>query len=166
MLANRTFRLAAVALASLALVACGSTTRIKPTAKATERGVPTVAPTVNPAPTTAAPAPSGSASASASASATPSATVSLPPNTVLAAGTSFTPNALTVKAGTKVTWNAKSGEFHSVTSGTPEAQDKSGPMNAQTGFQTYSVTFTKPGTYKYFCQPHGTLGMVGTITVT
>ena len=30
----------------------------------------------------------------------------------------------------------------------------------------FSVTFTAPGTYSYFCSLHGPLGMVGTIVVT
>ena len=31
--------------------------------------------------------------------------------------------------------------------------------------QEYSLTFTKPGTYKYLCQVHDASGMNGTITV-
>jgi plastocyanin len=163
MLADRTFRLAAVLTASLALVACGETTRIVPTSKATPRNVATVPPTVFPAPTTPAPVPSeGGSPTSAPATTAPPAK----PNSVLAAGTSFTPNSLTVKAGTKVTWTAQTGEAHSVTSGEPSKADPTGQMNAPIGFTTYSVTFKKPGTYKYFCQPHGTLGMVGEIVVT
>ena len=30
----------------------------------------------------------------------------------------------------------------------------------------YKQTFTVPGTYKYFCDPHHGAGMVGTIIVT
>jgi plastocyanin len=39
----------------------------------------------------------------------------------------------------------------------------SGPLN---GGQTFSHAFTTPGTYKYFCIPHESLGMLATITVT
>jgi plastocyanin len=37
--------------------------------------------------------------------------------------------------------------------------------NIEPGKQ-YPHTSTVPGTYKYFCIPHGALGMVGTIVVT
>jgi plastocyanin len=161
MLAHRTLRLALALALPFALTACGSTQRIKPTSKATPVPVGSIPPTVFPKPTTPPPA-SESASAAPSGSASASST----PNTVQALPVNkFDPASLTVKAGTKVTWTAAGG-FHSVTSGTPDKPDPSGPMNAQVGFQTYSVTFDKPGTYKYFCQPHGSLGMTGEIVVT
>jgi plastocyanin len=162
MLAHRTLRLALALALPFALTACGSTQRIKPTSKATPVPVGSIAPTVNPKPTTP-PPPSESATAAPTGGAT-----SAPPaggNDVKAlVSNKFDPDSLSVKAGTKVTWTAEG--FHSVTSGTPDKPDASGPMNAQVGFTTYSVTFDKPGTYKYFCQPHGSLGMVGEIVVT
>ena len=165
MLAHRSFRLAAVLAASLALVGCGETTRIAPTSKATPRVPPTVTPTVFPAPTSAAASPAESGSATPSATAASSAPAGKP-GEVQAAGTSFTPKSMTVRAGEAVTWVSKAGEFHSVTSGEPGSADSAGPMNAPIGFPTYSVTFSKPGTYKYFCQPHASVGMVGEIVVT
>jgi len=165
MLADRTVRLAAAVAASLALVACGETTRIKPTAHATPRDVATVPPTVYPAPTTAAAEPSASESASASASATSSSAPAGPNGVRTDTNTSkFVPGTLKVKVGTKVTWTADQA-VHSVTSGEDGKEDKSGPMHGPIGFTTYSVTFTKAGTYKYFCIPHASLGMVGEIVV-
>jgi plastocyanin len=79
----------------------------------------------------------------------------------------FDPASLTVGAGTKVTWTNVGGTFHTVTGGdgTP---DSSSPINGQlpSDGSTYSVTFDKPGTYQYFCQPHFSVGMKGTIVVT
>ncbi len=39
-----------------------------------------------------------------------------------------------------------------------------GPLLNEVG-QTYSITFTKPGTYRYHCHPHEALGMRGEIIV-
>jgi plastocyanin len=167
MLADRTVRLAAAVAASLALVACGETTRIKPTAHATPRDVPTVPATVFPAPTTTAPAePSESASAQPSPSAGGSSAAT-GGNEVKTDSTAnkFLPATLTVKAGTKVTWTADQ-PYHSVTSGEPGKPDAKGPMQGKIGFTTYAVTFAKAGTYKYFCEPHASLGMTGEIVVT
>ncbi|MDQ1712747.1 MAG: hypothetical protein QOE45_2197 [Frankiaceae bacterium] len=164
MLADRTLRLAAAFTTVLALTACSQGTRLKPSSKATPVNVPTFAPTVNPAPTTTAPAaPSESGGTPSASSAAPSGGG----NAVTAVGgatNKFEPASLTVKAGSKVTWTAQG--YHSADSGTPPTVDKSGPIQAPAGFVTYSVTFAKPGTYKYFCVPHASLGMVGEIVVT
>jgi plastocyanin len=160
---RRTLRLAAVLAATVALVSCGKSDRTKPSANATPVPVPSFQPTVLPAPTTNAPTggPSESGSASASASSTGGATGG---PSVKAAGTAFSPKSLTVKAGTTVTWTSDGN--HTANSGTPPTVDAKGPIQAAYGFTTHSVTFDKPGTYKYFCQPHGSLGMVGEIVVT
>lgn len=165
MLADRPLRLAATALAAaFALSACSETTRITPnTEHATAVAVATVPATVYPAPTTPPPpAPTGSGSAKPSPTATKAAGGG---NTVLATGANtFDPQTLKVKKGAKVTWTAEG--FHTVTSGTPESgPDPKGPMKGEGGFTTYSVTFKTAGTYKYFCEPHATLGMVGEIVV-
>jgi plastocyanin len=165
MLAARPARLAVALVASFALSACGGgSDRIVPNAaKATPVDVPSVPATVYPAPTTNAPSAPASSGA-ATASATPSKAAG---NTVIATSANkFEPGTLTVKKGTKVTWTAEG--FHSANSGdgAKAAVDAKGPIQAPMGFKTYSVTFDKPGTYPYFCQPHATLGMVGEIVVT
>src|SRR4051794_14630025 len=159
MLADRTVRLAVAVAASLALVACGETTRTKPTAHATPRDVPTVQPTVYPAPTSPAAEPSASETASASASGSASSAPAVSGNEVKTdTNTSrFVPGTLKVKVGTKVTWTPDQAA-HSVTSGEGGKEDKAGPMHSPIGFTTYSVTFTKAGTYKYYCIPHVSLG--------
>ena len=161
MLADRRLRTAAALTAVLALSACGETKRIVPSSHATPRAVPSVPATVFPAPTkSVAPSPTETG-------ASPTATgPAEDPNTVLAsAGNTFAPATMTVKAGTEVTWTAEG--FHTVNSGTPaDGVDAAGPMQSPQGFATYSVTFDKAGTYKYFCQPHASLNMVGEIVVT
>ena len=71
----------------------------------------------------------------------------------------FTPPTLTVKAGTTVTWTNKDDIPHGIGSAT-NAFAKSKALDTD---DSYSFTFTTPGTYKYFCylHPH----MVGSIVV-
>ena len=71
----------------------------------------------------------------------------------------FTPQTLTVKAGTTVTWINKDDIPHGIASSN-NAFKKSGALDTD---DSYSFTFTTPGTYKYFCylHPH----MVGSIVV-
>ncbi|HUC48835.1 MAG TPA: cupredoxin family copper-binding protein [Xanthobacteraceae bacterium] len=71
----------------------------------------------------------------------------------------FTPASLTVKAGTTVTWTNKDDIPHGIAAANNEFK-KSRALDTDDSF---SFTFTTPGTYKYFCyiHPH----MVGTIVV-
>ena len=79
-------------------------------------------------------------------------------NEVWVVGLEFTPNALTVPAGTKVTWINKMGEEHDVSSAKPGLFGQ--PL---VPYGSYSYTFTEPGIYDYFCAPHS--GMIGSVTV-
>ncbi len=84
--------------------------------------------------------------------------------------TFFSPQTLTVPVNTTVTWQWDANAIsHNVTStGSPSFQSStthSGPF-------TYSVTFTTPGTYKFYCSVHALPTdpvapgvMTGTITV-
>ncbi|HEV2890159.1 MAG TPA: plastocyanin/azurin family copper-binding protein [Frankiaceae bacterium] len=83
-------------------------------------------------------------------------------------GNKFDPAEITVAAGSKVTWQNTDGGFHTVTGGEGPQQDPASPLNGQLSAMgaTYSVTFDKPGTYPYFCQPHVSLGMKGKVIVT
>lgn len=89
----------------------------------------------------------------------------------------FKPATLTVAAGAKVTWTNRDPAGHTVTA-TDESQwgtEGSGDDASkwlQNG-QSWSWTFTQPGTYKYYCKPHASQasggeyhGMTGTIVVT
>lgn len=78
----------------------------------------------------------------------------------------FMPEQLTVKAGQTVTWRNDEPISHTVTSGTVAGVDaKSGLRSDQhpnglfdarlpTKGSTFSFTFTKPGTYPYYCDIH------------
>ena len=72
---------------------------------------------------------------------------------------SFGPQTLTVKAGTTVTWTNRDDIPHGIASSN-NAFKKSGALDTD---DSYSFTFTTPGTYQYFCylHPH----MVGSIVV-
>ncbi|HLH73845.1 MAG TPA: cupredoxin family copper-binding protein [Chloroflexota bacterium] len=71
----------------------------------------------------------------------------------------FSPAVITVPVGATVTWTNDDIEQHTVT-----ARDTSYSSDAIANHQTYSVTYSKVGTYEYFCEIHPT--MVGKIVVT
>lgn len=95
----------------------------------------------------------------------------------------FYPASITIDAGDSITWKYPAGEPHTVTflgprSSPPPPNDPSVPAPAggatydgtaytSSGFilggKTYTLTFTKPGTYTYYCLIHGE--MKGTIVV-
>lgn len=104
--------------------------------------------------------PSDMASMTAS-NAAPGNTAPVAGNAVTIKNFAFAPAALMVKVGTTVTWTNQDSDAHTVTS-----QDNGGPLASSplnTG-QTYSYTFTKPGTYAYLCTIHPF--MTATVTVT
>ena len=69
----------------------------------------------------------------------------------------FNPQVVTVKAGTTVTWTNQDDIPHTV-AGPPAFRSKA--LDTE---QSYTFTFTTPGTYKYFCSLHP--HMTGTIVV-
>lgn len=70
----------------------------------------------------------------------------------------FAPQQLVVPPGTTVTWTNQDEAPHTVAS-----KDKSFRSAALDTGESFSYTFTTPGTYDYFCtlHPH----MVGSVTV-
>lgn len=95
-------------------------------------------------------------------SAAPAAPV-VAPSTVTISNFQFTPKMLTVKAGTTVTWVNKEGT-HTVTSDTGAFSSD----NLTVG-KSFSYTFAKPGTHRYYCSFHGSRGggdMSGVVRVT
>jgi plastocyanin len=87
------------------------------------------------------------------------------PSDIYSAANIFTPNTLTVAAGTTVTWSWQT-SGHTVDSGTsctPDGGFSSGGVQAA-GF-TMTHQFTTAGTYQYYCTTHCGLGMTGTIIV-
>jgi amicyanin len=71
----------------------------------------------------------------------------------------FSAPALTVKVGTTVTWINHDDDAHTVTS-TANAFRSPGLDTDE----TFSFTFTQPGTYEYFCTLHPL--MTGKVVVT
>jgi plastocyanin len=94
----------------------------------------------------------------------------------------FDPETITIKAGETVTWMNSSSEQHTVTaiqeflpegaayfasggaSSEKEAQDDLAVDLIGEG-EEYSVTFDQPGRYEYYCIPHRSDGMEGTVIV-
>jgi plastocyanin len=79
--------------------------------------------------------------------------------TVKASNYKFAPKALTITKGSKVTWKWVNGR-HTVTfvkGSFNKALNKTHP--------SVSRTFATPGTYKYYCTFHKSLGMTGKIVV-
>jgi len=74
----------------------------------------------------------------------------------------FVPKELIVPAGTTVTWIN-----HDVVAHTVTADDSSYNSDLFSRNGTFSMTYDVPGTYGYFCLPHGSpgSGMAGTIIV-
>jgi plastocyanin len=72
----------------------------------------------------------------------------------------FSPKELTVAVGTTVTWSNKDEEPHTVVNAASPPAFKSMALD---GGDKFSFTFTKPGTYRYFCSVHPF--MTGTIVV-
>jgi plastocyanin len=98
----------------------------------------------------------GCAPSGASGSPVATASVDLPPSY------RFAPAAITVRAGTTVTWTNDDHFTHSVQfldGGLP-----SSPLLMQPG-QTTTFTFAQPGTYHYQCHIHPQ-DMRGSVTVT
>jgi len=111
---------------------------------------------------------SGSGGGGTTPAGTPSSSVG--GTSVAIANYAFTPQTLTVKAGTTVTWTNKDSVLHNVisandmsTSATTTSAFASGNFNKG---QTFTFTFSKPGTYYYECSIHASMpAMHGKIIV-
>jgi plastocyanin len=100
----------------------------------------------------------------------------------------YFPGTLNIKEGDSVVWSSNTTTPHTVTFGTPPQGDpfeipaskpaatydgtgfwNSGIMGVNpddpTAASTFQMTFSKAGTYQYFCILHEPLGMVGTVKV-
>ncbi len=79
-------------------------------------------------------------------------------NAVEIADFAFSPPTLTIVAGESVTWTNADAVVHTATSGSGAFD--SGDLDAG---ESFTFTFTTPGTYDYLCTPHPT--MTGSIVV-
>jgi plastocyanin len=90
-------------------------------------------------------------------------------------GLRFSPDTIVIRAGDTVVWQNTSGVPHTVTADPARAGNQanvrlpqgvspfdSGVMQPCAEFRH---TFTVPGEYRYFCQPHEGAGMIGTVIV-
>lgn len=88
----------------------------------------------------------------------------------------FEPATLNIEVGERVTWHNMGQFVHTATCDPAEANDPdsvqlpagAAPWNSGTigPGGTFTRTFDVAGEYHYFCIPHETLGMLGTIVVT
>lgn len=78
---------------------------------------------------------------------------------------SFTPSSIEVEVGTTVTWTNGSSVSHTVTSGTNGEHDGKFDSGSIPPSGTFTFTFDEVGTYPYYCIPHLSSGMTGTVTV-
>lgn len=87
------------------------------------------------------------------------------PNQVEIRNIAFRPAQVTVAAGTVVTWTNKEDLPHTVTAGKPD-DAPSGEFDAplETNGSTFTFSFSKAGTFAYYCKVHPQ--MTGTVTVT
>ena len=79
----------------------------------------------------------------------------------------FTPDHLDISTGETVEW-INMGGFHNVDGSTdtyPNNPDSFYSGSASSDSWTYSFTFDVAGNYDYQCNPHASMGMVGTIAV-
>jgi plastocyanin len=107
---------------------------------------------------------------------------SSPPEVSMTDEQTFDPETITVSVGETVTFTNKSSASHTVTAyedDIPEGADyfSSGDFSSEQEARdsvadalvnadaTFEVTLDEPGTYKYFCIPHESQGMSGTIEV-
>ena len=81
-------------------------------------------------------------------------------NTVSIENFNYTPSAIKVKVGTKVTWTNKDSVQHNVVG--DSFTDLDGPLLKQG--ESFSYTFEEAGTYSYHCAPH--TYMKGVVVVT
>ena len=96
----------------------------------------------------------------ASESTTTPAAGSAAGNRVVMKDIKFVPEAITVEAGTAITWTNEDSAPHDVVN----AEDGQEPKSDLFGKgKSYEFTPSKPGTIKYVCTVHP--GMEGTITV-
>jgi len=73
---------------------------------------------------------------------------------------SFSPAQLSVASGSTVTWENRDDMPHTIVNDATPREFKSAPLDSG---EHFSQTFSKPGTYKYFCSIHP--HMTGTIVV-
>lgn len=76
-----------------------------------------------------------------------------------------TDEPLTIETGTTVRFVWKSNTHNVHVTSQPDGANWQGHDQIENEGFSFESTFTVPGTYEYVCEPHESLGMVGTIVV-
>ena len=74
----------------------------------------------------------------------------------------FSAPTITIDRGQSVRWRNTTRNFHTVT---PDGHEAFAERQTGTQGQTFEARFDTPGRYRYFCEPHRSLGMTGEIVV-
>lgn len=74
----------------------------------------------------------------------------------------FDPSTVTIEVGTTVRWVNDAAVFHTIT---PSGHSEWQRQEMNSAGQTFTHTFDAAGTFAYFCEPHQSQGMTGSITV-
>lgn len=79
----------------------------------------------------------------------------------------FQPAEVTIKVGDTVKWVNNKLAPHNVVfdSSAPNAEQLSHKGLAFAAGESFDITFSEPGEYKYYCEPHRGAGMNGTVIV-
>lgn len=75
---------------------------------------------------------------------------------------SFTPARVTIRPGTRVRWINTTNTFHTVT---PDGHSAWQRWETSAPTDTLEHVFGAPGDFAYFCEPHRSIGMTGSIAV-
>lgn len=74
----------------------------------------------------------------------------------------FSAPTVTIDRGKSVRWRSSTGTFHTVT---PDGHQAFTARQMSASGQTFDVRFDTPGRYRYYCEPHRSLGMTGEVVV-
>jgi plastocyanin len=89
-------------------------------------------------------------------------TAKVAPASVTLANFSFSPADVTINQGETVTWTNMQGTHNVVFQG---SQAPFAPAGPDASVWPYTRQFDTPGTFQYYCAPHQSNGMTGTVTV-
>lgn len=81
---------------------------------------------------------------------------------IVSGNLTFEPTTVTITPGTTVRWINAQAMAHTVT---PDGHEEWVDTSLGEAGETFEHTFTTPGEFPYYCQPHVGLGMRGTIRV-
>ena len=80
-------------------------------------------------------------------------------------GLAFLPTGIWIDSGTTVTFNWITSGHNVEFESTPSGANVSGHVPIESEGFSFSITFDTGGIYKYFCDPHRNLGMLGGVAV-